>query len=630
VVCDQETLNEHYCVEVPPSPDLSFSPNFALSDGFLAFVDSTINKPMQCCGGAIFEDELTYGGQMMNAAKSFSKTVTSISESFASSFNMTGKPANITEPGIVSVINVSALADGNGKNVQNVAHFVAHDCPIGFLAFGNGGQLLFTSNLTATTFHLFLLHPHLSPSLSAVQHIYTLHRGNSIAKVIDCAFSSDNRWLAVSTNHGTTHVFAITPYGGPVSMRTHSGKFVNKESRFERTAGLSSDHATRTIHHSSSRGQHVTSVAFKEHPAVANATVARTVVNPRLTWYPQPTVLWSLAKIKQRVFSAGSLSAWASDNAPVSLTSGRQNGRSGLNTSAWLSESSRRISAAFGTPNSGEAYAADIPPLSIMNADGVLTQYRIEIRRERHNSASSVSSLNINDTLSSSPAGSLSGFPGANKAVASNTDSPVRIKVIATSQWMLTRNRGASGVDVIDPPLHDSNPILQLSEKHSTSEHFGGPTKQSNAWLPQVEVHTYSGPHRRLWMGPQFSFGIYTPSGHASAELFNPNDSLANTPFPGSQKCCPVLIEKNSATLGILNCDTSSDSTSRIVCGSWSSEVDFKTAFDNGAYASVKEKIEDAMRDMEFFDEPSADDSSTKSEPSSGNNQDLLLSGMDL
>jgi hypothetical protein len=58
--------------------------------------------------------------------------------------------------------------------------------------------------------------------------------------------------------------------------------------------------------------------------------------------------------------------------------------------------------------------------------------------------------------------------------------------------------------------------------------------------------------------------------------------------------------------------------------------VDFKTAFDNGAYASVKEKIEDAMRDMEFFDEPSADDSSTKSEPSSGNNQDLLLSGMDL
>lgn len=42
VICDQETLTERYCVVVPSSPDLSFSPNFALSDNLLAFADSSV------------------------------------------------------------------------------------------------------------------------------------------------------------------------------------------------------------------------------------------------------------------------------------------------------------------------------------------------------------------------------------------------------------------------------------------------------------------------------------------------------------------------------------------------------------------------------------------------------------
>jgi hypothetical protein len=30
-----------------------------------------------------------------------------------------------------------------------------------------------------------------------------------------------------ATNHGTTHIFPITPYGGAITMRTHGGRFVN-------------------------------------------------------------------------------------------------------------------------------------------------------------------------------------------------------------------------------------------------------------------------------------------------------------------------------------------------------------------------------------------------------------------
>lgn len=37
-------------------------------------------------------------------------------------------------------------------------------------------------------------------------------------------------------------------------------------------------------------------------------------------------------------------------------------------------------------------------------------------------------------------------------------------------------------------------------------------------WLSQVEIITSSGPHRRLWMGPQFIFKTYnTPSGYVAA-----------------------------------------------------------------------------------------------------------------
>lgn len=60
-----------------------------------------------------------------------------------------------------------------------------------------------------------------------------------MAKVQNISFAPDSRWVALSTLRGTTHVFPITPYGGPISARTHnSHKVVNRLSRFHRTAGL--------------------------------------------------------------------------------------------------------------------------------------------------------------------------------------------------------------------------------------------------------------------------------------------------------------------------------------------------------------------------------------------------------
>jgi len=34
-------------------------------------------------------------------------------------------------------------------------------------------------------------------------------------------------------------------------------------------------------------------------------------------------------------------------------------------------------------------------------------------------------------------------------------------------------------------------------------------SESDERWLSQVEIVTHAGPHRRLWMGPQFTFKTY-------------------------------------------------------------------------------------------------------------------------
>lgn len=60
-------------------------------------------------------------------------------------------------------------------------------------------------------------------------------------QVQDISFSSDSRWVVVSTLKGTTHVFPISPYGGEPTVRTHTtSRVVNKMSQFHTSAGMDS------------------------------------------------------------------------------------------------------------------------------------------------------------------------------------------------------------------------------------------------------------------------------------------------------------------------------------------------------------------------------------------------------
>jgi breast carcinoma-amplified sequence 3 len=95
-------------------------------------------------------------------------------------------------------------------------------------------------------------------------------------------------------------------------------------------------------------------------------------------------------------------------------------------------------------------------------------------------------------------------------------ESPIELEVEAKAQWILG-SRSNSQVE-LSPPLPydnwlikdrviDNNLNLDASQMERQSD-------RDERWLSQVEIVTHAGPHRRLWMGPQFIFKTYnTPSG---------------------------------------------------------------------------------------------------------------------
>ncbi|KAJ2938856.1 hypothetical protein O0L34_g18485 [Tuta absoluta] len=269
----------------------------ALGDRWLAYADKKLNQSKRSSGGCEGEGQSSYTATVLHAAKSLGKGLRGLGESVAHSLaggrstSQSPSPPNADtpQPGIVTILDVEGHEDDDGQDSEEaydpiVAHFIAHSEAIIALKFDSTGMLLITADRRGHDFHVFRINPHpCGPSLASVHHLYMLHRGDTTAKVQDIAISPDSRWAAISTLRGTTHVFAMSPYGGACGVRTHtSPRVVNRLSRFHRSAGL-------PIHpHATTQGS----------PVSDGSGAGAWFPNPRLPPYPVPSVNSPLAQMR--------------------------------------------------------------------------------------------------------------------------------------------------------------------------------------------------------------------------------------------------------------------------------------------------------------------------------------------
>ncbi|XP_053681788.1 uncharacterized protein LOC128732540 isoform X2 [Sabethes cyaneus] len=585
-IFDARTLEDRLTVTTcHPSPGLSSNP-VALSSRWIAYAEKKLLASKRSSGGCDGDGVTSYTATVLNAAKSLGKGLRELGEQMAAGLtggshsgpssigSMTGASGTVVasegnQPGIVTILDIKFpikdLSPTTGTPIAStgndpiIAHFVAHSEAIVAMQFDASGMLLLTADKRGHDFHVFRIHPHPSgPSLAAVHHLYILHRGDTSAKVQDIAFSLDSRWVAISTLRGTTHVFPVTPYGGPAGVRTHgSPHVVNRLSRFHRSAGLSID------------GRSSSPVSHLEHPASHTPTSA--YANPRIPPFPHPTVVQPLAQLRQPS-SLGTQSS-GSTSSKSSSTGGRQRNSSSSSSDDLVKP--LRVCATFAKARSWlldpPGSARDTPAhrmqrkpmdsLFIIAAHGALIQYDLEPKH-----AANIPKEKVCD------------------------DTPIELEVEAKAQWTLQRQENSASGGDIQPPLPLDNWLIKdrfleegtgdtASDYIGSDQHHrgggggggGGDHRGSSSsidhddrWLSQVEIITHAGPHRRLWMGPQFMFKTYnTPSGSpltsidtdsveigAGSTINRPaRSNPMNMPISGGMRpLVPVLIESGSCS----------------------------------------------------------------------------------
>ena len=136
----------------------------------------------------------------------------------------------------LGMVTVEELSPAGLTGVASPCHFAAHaSSAISTLHFDENGQLLVTASITGKTLKVFSMSPSASlwsddddrrgsceGDVLRPRLLYRLVRGLVIdAAICSVSFSVDRRWLALSSSHGTTHIFAINGCGGAVDAITH-------------------------------------------------------------------------------------------------------------------------------------------------------------------------------------------------------------------------------------------------------------------------------------------------------------------------------------------------------------------------------------------------------------------------
>merc|ERR1719232_2157633 len=535
---EKMTLNSCY-----PSPGVHSNP-LALHDRWLAFADKSLTVSRKSAGGmegGVNQSVTAWG---INVGSKLASGVTKICSNIFSgsprSQMATGTgamggvaPENYpeAETGVVTVVDLvdSMTMEENTRMEQGVvARFLAHTRAIVALQWDASGSLLLTADKPGHNFHLFRIVAHpLGSAFAAVHHLYTLYRGDTPGSVQDVAFSPDSRWVAVSTLRGTTHIFPICPYGGPVGVRTHtSSRVVNKLSRFHRSAGLHETPAASATSSSSGRnspnpvlGSTPGSEKVFEFPPGIFLGTPIAYPSPHLPPYPSPTLIQPIAQLRQPYI--------VTLTSQVNLTGGRKPAHGKRNSvpddipirlAVTFAPSRARVLQGVhaGYPRNNRK-ATD--SLFVMANHGQLLEYSLD--------------------------------PVPDPTIPKDKvceSSPIELNVVAYGQWNLGKI-AAVGRDRLEvsPPLDPGNPLLISKEMLGSQESCWGSEEESeDRWLSQVEIVTHIGPARRLWMGPQFLFRTFQKFGQREDELSDLDVTVTTRP----QQSDPVQMPDRNPVHG--------------------------------------------------------------------------------
>jgi hypothetical protein len=274
------SLNSCYS-QVSKSSGKTTNP-FTLGNRWLAFADNKFHVMLTSQGGVSTDIEQSYTAAVLNTAKSISKGLVKISEQVVNSVVSKSKTSSNTsssmnggsgtghsprlagqgpgnnkmrhdskedyQAGICTIVDTKKFVNNSRKpqslhdENQNwiIAHFLAHQEPIYALEFNANGRLLVSADCLGQYFNVFQINANaFKCTRTVVKHLYSLYRGDTTSKVRNISFSMDSRWLAIGTKRGTTHIFPLNSYGGPVNARTHSKPYVvNRTTKHQRTAGF--------------------------------------------------------------------------------------------------------------------------------------------------------------------------------------------------------------------------------------------------------------------------------------------------------------------------------------------------------------------------------------------------------
>ncbi|XP_052377696.1 BCAS3 microtubule associated cell migration factor-like isoform X38 [Oncorhynchus keta] len=536
-----------------PCPGPNLNP-IALGGRWLAYAENKLIRCHQSRGGACGDNAQSYTATVISAAKTLKtgltmvgKVVTQLAGTLPTgALDEEGvTPPSTTRrsphaPGVITVIDTHNVGEGqvlvsedsDGEGV--VAHFPAHDKPISCMAFNPSGMLLVTADTLGHDFHVFhvLTHPWAS-NQSAVHHLYTLHRGETEAKVQDICFSQDSRWVVISTLRGTSHVFPINPYGGAPCARTHmSPRVVNRMSRFQKSAGL--EEIENELNSKQAGGGRCSPIpGLSSSPSGSplhakltsqesyNNFTSNNMGNPRLSPLPSLTIVLPLAQIKQPMtlgtmtkrsgpylFGAGcfAIKTPCKTKPPPQISPSKSSGGEFCVAAVFAASRSWYMTNPNMKREKDQSSRSVVESLYILSCYGTLVEHVLEPRP-------------------------------ISTAQKISDDTPLELNTSPRACWSLART---PLWNELQPPFLSNHPLVLASDllqyyqyllaglvppgspgpvtRHEsydslTSDHSG---QEDEEWLSQVEIVTHTGPHRRLWMGPQFQFKTIHPSGQTT------------------------------------------------------------------------------------------------------------------